>query len=68
MDRLGNLATLLALKEQEDAAARLTEAEAELQTVTELAAVGSTVSMACQMAGLVSNLFGPRASTSTRRS
>ena len=47
-----------ALKEQEEAAARVTEAEAELQAVTELAEVGSTVSMACQMAGLVANLVG----------
>jgi hypothetical protein len=47
-----------ALTVQTEVAAKVSEAEAELQAVTELAAVGSATSMACQTAGLVGNVLG----------
>ena len=46
------------LKVQTETAARVAEAEAELQAVTELAAVGSSQAMACTMANIVANLSG----------
>ena len=47
-----------AFKEQEEAAAGVTEADAELQAMMELAAIASMVSMACQTGGLAANLVG----------
>ena len=45
-------------RELMEANAKVTEAEKELQAVTELAAIGSSVTMVCQMADFTAKLIG----------